>query len=214
VGFTNLTENAAAASNQFASFSLTVSNGYTVSISSVSRFDYYRSGSGPTNGVLQYQVGAGGFNDITNLTYPTASSGASIGAIDLSGIAALHNIGANTNVTFRIVNWNGGSSGTWYMYNAAGTSALDFALQGTVTQVVTMTNPPAIAPSFTLVNFTNNQFSLTMTGTAGSNYVVQAATNLKTPVWVSLATNAAPFVFSETNVSLFSQRFYRAMAAP
>ena len=71
-------------------FSITAGTGYAVSFTSVSRFDYRRSGAGPPNGVLQYQVGAGAFTDITALAYSsTSSSGASLGAIDLSGIAAL-----------------------------------------------------------------------------------------------------------------------------
>jgi hypothetical protein len=40
--------------------------------------------------------------------------------------------------------------------------------------------------------------------------VVQAATNLAAPNWISLQTNAAPFVFIQSNAQLFSQRFYRA----
>jgi hypothetical protein len=214
VGYTNITASASAGSNQFAFFSLTASNGYKISFTSVSRFDYYRSTTGPTNGVLQFQVGAGAFNDITNLSYPTASGGASIGAIDLSGFAMLQNVGANTNVTFRVVNMNGGPSGTWYIYDKAGNSAVDFALQGTVTQIVGTTNPPAIAPSFASMKFINNQFSFTLTGTAGSNYVVQATTNLALPNWIPLLTNAAPFSFVDSNAALFGLRFYRAVVVP
>ena len=84
----------------------------------------------------------------------------------------------------RIVNFGGTSSaGTWYIYDTAGSGALDLALQGTVTQVLTVTNPPAIAPSFSLLTFTNNQFQFTITGTTGSNYLVQASTNLTAPNW-------------------------------
>jgi hypothetical protein len=43
---------------------------------------------------------------------------------------------------------------------------------------------------------------------------VQAATNLAAPNWVALATNAAPFLFVETNTGRFSQRFYRALVTP
>jgi hypothetical protein len=59
----------------------------------------------------------------------------------------------------------------------------------------------------------NNQFQFTVTGTAGSNYVVQVATNLSTPtVWISLSTNASPFTFVDYNAQNFPQRFYRAQA--
>ncbi len=212
-GFTNLTAATAIASNQFVTFGITASNGYQVSFTSISQFDYYRSGTGPTNGVFQYQVGSNAFADITNINYPADSTGASIGAIDLSSVPALQNIGANTNVTFRIVNFNGGLAGTWYVYDKLGTPAADLAVQGTVTQVLAATNPPAIAPTLSLFFFTNNQVQFTVLGTAGSNYVVQATTNLGSAFWLSLQTNPAPFIFVETNARQFNQRFYRGVVA-
>ena len=78
--------------------------------------------------------------------------------------------------------------------------------------IVTTASLPAVAPSFSSVTFSTSQFGFTVTGTAGSNYVVQASTSLSSANWISLLTNAAPFVFIETNV--FSQRFYRSMVAP
>jgi len=60
----------------------------------------------------------------------------------------------------------------------------------------------------------NNQFRFTVNGWTGTNYVVQATTNLTTTNWISLTTNAAPFLFTQTNASLFSQRFYRAKIWP
>ncbi len=211
-GFTNISAATAIASNQFATFSVMASNGYKISFLSVSRFDYKRSGTGPTNGVLQYQVGSGVFSDITNVAYSSASNGATNSPIDLSGITALQNVGANTNVTFRIVNYGGSNAGgTWYIYDVAGTTAMDLAVQGTVTQIV---NPPHVAPSFSSVAFTNNTFSFLLTGTAGADYVVQATTNLNPAMWVSLATNTAPFSFTETNINIYSQRFYRSLVAP
>lgn len=66
------------------------------------------SGTGPTTGMLQYQIGTGAFTEITNLAYPlTSSSGGSIRAIDLAGLVALQNVGPGTKVTFRIVNYLG-----------------------------------------------------------------------------------------------------------
>src|ERR1043166_457845 len=100
VGFTNGSAAAAVGSSLFATFSIAASNGYRVSFSGFHQFDYYRSPTGPTNGVLQVQVGSDPFTNVANLAYPTASSGDSIGPIDLSGIAALQNVGPNTNVTF------------------------------------------------------------------------------------------------------------------
>ena len=213
VGFTNITAVAAVDADQVATFTITATNGYEVSFSSVTRFDYYRSATGPTNGVLQFRVGTGNFNDITNLSYATASDGASIGTIDLSGFAALQEVGANTDVTFRIVNYGGGSKGTWYLYDTLGTTAPDLALQGVVTQVLS-TNAPAAAPTLALATSTSHQVILSLTGTPGTNYVVQAATDLTAPDWISLWTNSAPFDFIETNAAVFSQRYYRALLAP
>ena len=70
---------------------------------------------------------------------------------------------------------------------------------------------PAIAPSITSVTFVNNQFAFTLTGTAGSNYIVQASTNLTATDWISIFTNSSPFTFTDTNASYFNQRFYRTI---
>jgi hypothetical protein len=62
--------------------------------------------------------------------------------IDLSGIAALQDVGAGTNVTFRIVNWGGTSSnGTWYIFDVSNSIALDFELRGTVSPAVVPLTP-------------------------------------------------------------------------
>jgi len=211
--FTNATAALAVASNRFATFTLSVTNGYTLSIASVSHFDYRRSSTGPDSGVLQYQVGSGAFVDITNLSYPSsASSGGSIAPIDLSGIAALQNVPANTNLTFRIVNYNGtSSSGTWYIYNAAGSTALDLTVQGTITQSTSSTNAAA---TFSSLQFTNNQFQFTVNGTTGSNYVVEVTTNLSPANWVPVITNAAPFVFIQSNTPSSAPQFYRVRNWP
>lgn len=211
-GFISGDATTAAAANQCATFSVAANAGCNVSFTSVSRFDYRRSGTGPANGVLQFQIGAGAFTDITNLSYPsTSTSGGSIGAIDLSGLAALQNVGAGTNVTFRIVNYGDGSSGTWYVFDTTGGTAPDLAVQGVITQVLTA-NAPAMAPTFTLIRFANHQFQFSVAGTTGSNYVVQATTNLYLANWIPVYTNVVPFIFTETNV--FPQRFYRSLVLP
>ncbi|MCC6821663.1 MAG: hypothetical protein IT579_13100 [Verrucomicrobia subdivision 3 bacterium] len=71
---------------------------------------------------------------------------------------------------------------------------------------------PVIAATLGSPNYSaNKQFQFTVTGTAGSNYVVQVSTNLSAKTdWVSLFTNASPFIFADTNTSNFPRRFYRA----
>ncbi len=136
--FTGATPAAAIAANQTITFSAAASSGYTVSYSSISKFDYRHSASGPASGVLQYQIGSGAFTDITSLAYPVnTSTGGSLSPINLAGIPALQNVGPGTNVTFRIVNYGGGASGTWYIFDVSGTPALDFAVQGMIAPVVT-----------------------------------------------------------------------------
>ena len=134
-GWTGTTAAAAVTADDTATFSLTANSGYQLSLTSISQFSYRRSGSGPASGVLQYQVGSGTFTDITTLNYSsTSSSGSSIAAISLSNITALQNISAGTKVTFRIVNYGGSSStGTWYVFDTANTTASDFEISGTIT---------------------------------------------------------------------------------
>ncbi len=135
-GWSTTTAAAGITANQFMTFSLTVTNGGTMNISNLSRFDYKRSNTGTTNGVLQYQTGGGAFTDITNLIF-TSPSGASLGPIDLSGFGALQNITPGTTVTFRLVNYNaGGAGGNWYIYDLAGSTALDFSVSGSVSYPV------------------------------------------------------------------------------
>lgn len=73
---------------------------------------------------------------------------------------------------------------------------------------------PAIAATLSSPAYSaDNQFQFTVTGSTGSNYVVQVATNLAPPTaWVSIFTNTSPFTFVDSNANSFPQRFYRAYA--
>jgi uncharacterized repeat protein (TIGR01451 family) len=83
--------------------------------------------------VLQYSVGGAVFADITTLSYPSnGTGGGRLSPINLSGIPALQNVPAGTNVTFRIINLSGGSAGTWYIWDYSNSPALDFIVQGSV----------------------------------------------------------------------------------
>ena len=127
-------EAAAISAGDYGTFTVTASGGHSVSISSISHFDYRRSATGAASGELQYQIGGGAFVDAASLAYPVnTSTGGSISAIDLSGVAALQNVPAGTTITFRIVNWGGSNTtGTWYIWDLAGTAANDFEVSGTV----------------------------------------------------------------------------------
>jgi hypothetical protein len=210
-GFNSSTEAAAITASDFATFAIGANAGYKVSYSSVSRFDYRRSTSGPSTGVMQFQVGAGAFTSfVTNSYASTANSGASLAATDLSGIAALQNVGPGTNVTFRIVNYGASqSTGTWYVYDVVDGAALDFAISGTVTPLA---GPPASAPALTLFSVTNGQVRFTLSGTIASNYVIEMSTNLSSGNWSPIHTGAAPILFSEPATN--AQRYFRGKIGP
>jgi hypothetical protein len=55
----------------------------------------------------------------------------------------------------------------------------------------------------------SGQFAMSVAGTSGYKYVVEASTDLVN--WVPVQTNTAPFTFVDTNASQFSQRFYRSV---
>jgi hypothetical protein len=135
--------------NCFASFTVSVANGYKLSLSNIPTFDYRRSGSGASNGVLQYSTNGTVFSVITNLAYTNSStSGGSLGPISLSNVSALQNIPSGTTVTFQIVNTNGVNGGTWYIYDKVNTTGNDFEITGSVDPVGAAT--PTVSVSGTL----------------------------------------------------------------
>ena len=207
-GFDSSSAVNAVSAGDCATFSITAIPGYTVSFTALSRYDYKRSNSGPPSGVLQYQVGSGAFTDIATFSY-TSTSGASLGPVDLSGIAALQKVAPGNTVTFRLVNYGAGSSGgNWYVFDFSGSSAPDLAVEGIIN-----TLPPASPAVLSAPVFSAGQFQMLVTGTTGSNYVVQATTNLSPANWVGQLTNASPFTFTDSNLAA-PQKYYRAIVQP
>jgi hypothetical protein len=64
-----------------------------------------------------------------------------------------------------------------------------------------------MAAKLTSMKQTKGTFTFTVTGIPGSNYVVQASSDLKN--WTDLETNTSPFTFTDTNAGNFNQQFYR-----
>ena len=208
--FNSASVDAAVTANQYATFSISANAGYQVSFTSLSKYDYKRSNAGPPNGVLQIQVGAGAFTNIASFSY-TSTSGASLGPVDLSAIAALQNVAASNIVTFRIVNYGATSSGgNWYIFDLASSTAPDLAVEGIITSTASSTNAPA---ELSAPGLNAGQFQMLVTGTEGSDYVVQTSTNLAAPDWVPVLTNTSPFTFTDTNLD-DAQKFYRAISMP
>jgi hypothetical protein len=69
---------------------------------------------------------------------------------------------------------------------------------------------PAGISTLTVPTQAGGQFGFTVSGVSGTQYVVQASTNLVN--WVSLQTNTAPFNFVDTGAGAFHRRFYRTMS--
>ena len=112
-------------------------------------------------------------------------------------------VGNQTNLTV-----SGLSGGTTYYFaakalNSSGAES-GFSLQTSYVVPVTVAGAVAGRPVFS-----SNGVSVTITGQAGSTYVVQGSTDLVH--WVSLATNISPLLYTDTNASHYRRRFYRAV---
>jgi len=103
----------------------------------------------------------------------------------------LQNIGGGTNVTFRIVNFGGGSAGTWYIFDVTNSTALDFMVQGTLQAPITpdLTVTMIHAGNFTQAD-SGDAYSLTVSN-IGSSASVGAIT----------VSNALPAGLTATAIS-------------
>ncbi len=78
---------------------------------------------------------------------------------------------------------------------------------------VTSVSPTPAAPAYLeSAGVVDGHFSFTVTGTgtAGSQYAVQSSSDLAN--WTSVQTNTAPFVFTDENSSATDKKFYRAVS--
>lgn len=156
-------------------------------------------------GKTNYTVSVTFTNPVNNPVYFSVSN---LPAGATAGFSPAFVIGSGS-ATLTVTN----SSASAGAYTLTITAATSDSSDLTHTRTVTLVNPPA-APSISGGTFTNHDFQFMVIGTAQTNYVVQAATNLNAPNWISLKTNAAPFLFAETNANGFNQRFYRALLNP
>jgi len=189
--FASTSKDAAISAGKFITFSVTPAAGCKLSCSALAKFYYRRSASGPTNGLLQYQIGAGAFTDIASLGYPSvASIGVPVQPIDLTGIAALQNVPANTTVTFRIVNWGGtASTGSWYVFDSADDTAADFALLGAVM--------PANPPSNPVISISPGSLNFGLVPVNSSTGLVFTVSNAGGGTLAGTATTAGSFTITQ-----------------
>jgi GH25 family lysozyme M1 (1,4-beta-N-acetylmuramidase)/alpha-tubulin suppressor-like RCC1 family protein len=76
------------------------------------------------------------------------------------------------------------------------------------TLTVVMPSRILVAPSYTA----DGGFQVGLAGAPGSNYVIEASSNLTD--WTPLETNTSPFIFTDTNAASLPVQFYRAHLAP
>jgi hypothetical protein len=93
---------------------------------------------------------------------------------------------------------------------ASGQSFTALALWPLPAQLIPPASSTNSAPTCSLAGYANGQFQFTVSGTTGGSYLVQAATNLAAPNWISIWTNAAPFTFTDASANVYGQRYYRA----
>jgi len=177
--------------NCLASFTVSVADGYKLSLSNIPTFDYRRSGTGASNGVLQYSTNGTVFSVITNLAYTNAtSSGGSLGPISLSNVSALQNIPSGTTVTFQIVNTNGVSGGTWYIFDKANTTGNDFEIAGSVDPVGAATPTVSVSGTLAAVNTTYGTASAVPTSFTVSGSNLTGAISIAAPSGYEISQTA------------------------
>ncbi len=204
-GFTSSSEAASITANTFATFSVTGNVGYVVSFTNIAAYNIRRSSTGSTTGMWQYQIGGGTFTDIGSAIAwgsTTSSSGNLQSAIDLTGITALQNVPAGTNVTFRIVPWGGtSSSGSWYINNIS--AGFDLQISGALSPANGVQSAPVIVQqpaSTNILQGGNAAFAVTANGSGPLLYKWS-----KNSAPITAATNAT---LTLTNVSMFNAGNY------
>ncbi len=193
---------------------LSFRNNYNLEASSSS------TGAGYDGGVVEIKIGAGAFTDIItaggsftsggyNRTISTSFSSPLAGRQAWSG-----NSGGYTNTTINLPATAAGQNIQlkWRCGTDSSTSATGWRID--TISLSTLTCCSGGYPTLSSPRLTNNQFSFLISGAAGSNYVIQATTNLSGNYWIPIQTNAAPFLFIESNKDLFLQRFYRGLIIP
>lgn len=186
----------------------------------VIRWDQRVSNTGSKYVRLLYTTNGTAFIAFPSTTVETAESTFEPKTNILAGFAGVDN---NPNFAFRIVaEFESTATGSGSASYVAAKSGSSYATTGTirfdmltVSGAVIPPPTPAAAPQLGSPAFNaNTQFVFTVTGTATSNYIVQATTNLSAGNWVSLRTNPAPFTFVDTNANGLPQRFYRGLVGP
>jgi hypothetical protein len=164
---------------------------------------------------LQYSTNGSTFTD-----FPTSVTTSTNFIAFTNSLASLPGVENNPNFAIRIVaEFESTAINTANASYVAAFPNSTYASSGTTRYDMVTVSGAAItataAPVLTSASIkSGNQFQFMVTGTTGSNYVIQVSTNLSASNWVSIFTNAAPFTFTDSNAANFPQGFYRAVALP
>jgi endonuclease/exonuclease/phosphatase family metal-dependent hydrolase len=166
---------------------------------------------------LQYST-----NGVDFIDFPTATTNTTSFTIKTNNLTTYSGVNNNPNFAFRILaEFESTAISNANANYVAGNPASSYGTAGSVrydmvtvlgSAIVTPPSPSPILGSPAIVS--GNQFQFTVSGAAGSNYVVQVSTNLSGTNWVSVSTNISPFTFTESNLNNFPQGFYRAVLLP
>ena len=155
---------------------------------------------------------------ITQPSNQTAVAGANVSlTVQATGSAPLNyqwylgqtnSLAGTDTATLSLTNVQPANAGSYsvVLANAAGSATSTVA---TLT-VLLPAPPPGIlsAPVYEA----DGVFQFGVAGAAGSNYVIEASTNLTD--WTPLETNTSPFTFTDTNAVNVPMQFYRAQPSP
>ena len=114
------------------------------------------------------------------------------------------NIVLATDATLVLTNVQSAQAGTYIV-----TATNSLGSQTSAPAVITVT-APVIA--LTAASFDSSGFTLSASGNAGINLIIEDSTDLLN--WQPLQTNPSPFTFVDTNAATSPYRFYRAVEAP
>jgi endonuclease/exonuclease/phosphatase family metal-dependent hydrolase len=163
---------------------------------------------------LQYSTNSGaGFAD-----FPAAVTVTNVFNDYTNDLSAFPGVNNNSNFVFRIVaefqsTATGSNSAAYVAANAGSTYASSGTTRFDMVGVSGISYIAPAAPALTQVGFANGQFQFTVSGSAGADYIVQTATNLAAPDWISVFTNVSPFIYTNANPTV-PQQYYRAAAQP
>jgi hypothetical protein len=124
-------------------------------------------------------------------------------------------VGASVNSSNGIFNWRPSiaQSGTSNYMSVVVTDSGSPSMSATQSFAVLVTTPAG--PQISAPTLAGGVFGLTINGSSGPDYIVQASTNLF--LWNSLFTNPSPvlpFNWTDSGASSFNRRFYRIQLGP